>query len=160
VRHTPGMVRLVPMNEADFEPYLDRLIGEYAADHIRAGRWTAAEGLAEARKEVGKLLPSGRESPNQYIFSIVAGAPESKVGVLWLASEPRGGFVYDLRVFEPFRRHGYAEEAMRLAEEVARSKGLDKISLHVFGDNVSARRLYTRLGYAETHVIMSKSLAR
>ncbi len=78
--------------------------------------------------------------------------------MIWLAIEPRGGFVYDLRVFETYRRRGYAEQAMRLIEQVAREKGVGKVSLHVFGDNLGARKLYTKLGYSETNVLMSKSL--
>ncbi len=152
------MLRLVPMDESDFLPFMERLVQGYAEECIRAGRWTKEEGLVEARKETQKLLPNGRETPNHFIFSIVAHSTNEKVGALWLAIEPRGGFVYDLLVFEPYRRRGYAEQAMTLAEEVARGKGVEKISLHVFGDNLGARRLYTKLGYSETNVIMSKSL--
>ncbi len=78
--------------------------------------------------------------------------------MIWLAIEPRGGFVYDLKVFEPFRRQGHAEHAMRLLEQVVRDHGAQKLSLHVFGDNHGARQLYVKLGYAETNVMMSKSL--
>ncbi len=44
-------------------------------------------------------------------------------------------------------------------EKIARDKGAQKISLHVFGYNLGARKLYTKLGYAETNVAMSKALA-
>jgi len=146
------------MDENDFGPFMERLIQGYAEENVRAGRWSKEEGLVEARKETQKLLPNGRETPNHLLFSIIAGSANEKVGALWLAIEPRGGFVYDLLIFEPYRRRGYAEEAMILLEEVARGKGAEKISLHVFGDNAGARRLYTKLGYAETNVVMSKSL--
>ncbi len=152
------MTRLTPLAEADLSGYLDRLVRDYAADHVRGGRWTEAESLTEARKEVDKLLPDGLASPDQFLFAIVAGEPEAKVGELWLALEPRGGFVYDLFVDERYRRRGYAEGAMRLAEGIARQKGARTLSLHVFGDNAGARRLYARLGYRETNVRMSKSL--
>lgn len=147
------------MGSADFDPYLDRLIRSYAEEHIRSGRWTAEEGLAESRKEVQKLLPAGPKTPNHFLYTIIGGSPEEKVGVTWLASEPRGGFVYDLLIFDSFRRRGYAEEAMRVLERVAKEKGIRKLSLHVFGDNLGARKLYIKLGYAETNVVMSKMLA-
>ena len=153
------MIRLVPMDADEFGPYLDRLIRSYADEHIKAGRWSREDGLAEARKEVEKLLPAGRESRNQFFLSIVSGAEEQHVGAVWLAIEPRGGFVYDLLVFERYRRQGFAREAMLLLERIARDKGARKISLHVFGHNQAARSLYARLGYVETDVVMSKELA-
>lgn len=152
------MVRLGPMDSSDFEPFLDHLLRVYAEDNVRAGRWTEKDGLAEARKEIDRLLPGGLETPGHFFFTILADSTEDKVGVLWFAIEPRGGFIYDLLVFEPFRRKGYAEEAMVLLESVAREKGVRKLSLHVFGENAVARKLYVKLGYSETNVMMSKSL--
>ncbi len=152
------MVRLVPMESADFEPYLDQLTRNYAEGHIRTGRWAADEGLAKARGEVNGMLSAGLTTPNHFFYTILGGPNEEKVGVIWLASEPRGGFVYDLRIFDSFRRQGFAENAMRVLEQVAKEKGIQKISLHVFGDNLGARKLYVKLGYAETNVVMAKVL--
>jgi len=154
------MTRLVAMDRTTLRAYLDRLVRSYAEEHIRTGRWTREEGLGEARREVDRILPEGVDTPNQFFFDILDGPGGTKVGSLWLALEPRGAFVYDLEVLEPYRRHGHAEAAMRLAEAVAREKGAAKIALHVFGDNLGARRLYTKLGYAETNVMMAKSLDR
>ena len=153
-----GMARLVPMDPRDFDPFIERLVREYAADHVRLGRWTAEEGVSKAREETEKLLPKGLETPDNLLFTILAGSPEEKVGAIWLAIEPRGAFIYDLIVFEPYRRRGYAEEGMRLIEAVAREQGAQRISLHVFGDNQGARKLYSKLGYSETNVMMSKPL--
>jgi ribosomal protein S18 acetylase RimI-like enzyme len=153
------MVRLVTMGPVEFDPFLEHLTRSYAEEHIRAGRWNPEEGLAESRKEIQKLLPGGLETTNHFFYSIVGGSPEEKVGAIWLAIEPRGGFVYDLQLDDTFRRRGYAEEAMRLLEHVAEERGVRKISLHVFADNVGARKLYTKLGYVETNVVMSKTLA-
>ena len=154
------MVRLVPMSSEDYGPFMEELIEGYAASHVRAGRWTPEEGVPEARKETSHLLPQGRDTPGHLFFTILSDAPETNAGALWLAAEPRGGFVYYLVVAPPFLRRGYAEQAMRLAEDVLREKGETRVSLHVFGDNVIARNLYKKLGYAETNVIMAKSLVR
>ena len=153
------MVALVPMSPADYEPFMEQLIRGYAADHVRTGRWTEAEGLAEARKETQELLPGGQSTPGHFFFTITSDSPQEKVGAVWLALEPEGAFVYDIIVFERFRRRGYAEAAMRLLEGVAREKGAQKIALHVFGDNEGARRLYQKLGYSETNVRMAKTLS-
>lgn len=155
----PGaMVRLVPMESSDFGPFLEALVHGYAEDHVRDGQWSPEESLARSRAETGQLLPQGLQTPGHLFFSIVAGAPEEKVGVLWLAIQPRGGFVYDLEIFEPFRRRGYAEEAMRRAERELLDRNVHRIALHVFGPNQGARRLYAKLGYEETNVLMAKRL--
>jgi RimJ/RimL family protein N-acetyltransferase len=154
------MVRLKPMEAADYGPFMEKLLVSYAADHIRTGRWTEEEGLREARAEVEKFLPNGRDTPNHYFFSIFGGEPEQKVGAVWLSIEPQRAMVLDLLVDEEHRKRGYAEAAMRLLEPIAREKGAEKIALHVFGDNVGARKLYTKLGYLETNVLMAKSLAK
>jgi ribosomal protein S18 acetylase RimI-like enzyme len=145
------------MDPGEFDAYLDRLIPSYAEDHIRTGRWTPEEGLAESRKEVQDLLPDGIRTPNNFLYTILAGSPEAKVGAIWLAVEAPRGFIYDLLIYDSFRRRGYAEEAMRALEHEATEKGIRKLSLHVFGDNVGARRLYAKLGYVETNVHMSKT---
>ena len=153
------MLHLAPMDPGDFDPYFENCAREYAADHVKTGRWAEQDGLANARAEIRKLLPAGTQTPNQFLFTIVDVPSGNQVGVVWLAIEPRGGFIYDLRVFEAYRRRGYAEQAMRLIEPVAREKGAGRISLHVFGDNLAARKLYTKLGYSETNVLMAKPLA-
>lgn len=153
------MVRLVPMVASEFDDYIDRTTREYAEDNVRAGRWTAAEALQEAGKQIRELLPRGIDTPNHFLFTIVAEPDAERVGILWLAVEPRGGFVYDLRIDESHRRKGYAEAGMRLAEDLVKNRGAKRISLHVFGDNGGARKLYAKLGYRETNVAMSKELS-
>ena len=154
------MVRLVAMDPAEFDPYFEAMTEEYLQENIRAGRWSAEEAPTEVAKQLQGLLPSGRSTPNHWFFTIRSEASEETVGTAWLAVEPRGAFVYDIKVFEEFRRRGYAEGAMRLLEAVAREQGATKILLHVFGYNAGARKLYQKLGYAETNVMMAKPLVR
>jgi ribosomal protein S18 acetylase RimI-like enzyme len=157
---THTVVRLVPMESGDYAPMMDDLIRAYAEDHVRAGRWTESESLAKSREELEELLPAGVATPNHFFFTILAGDPEQKVGVLWLSVEPGHAFIFDLLIYERFRRKGYAKQAMLLLEDVAREKGAASIGLHVFADNRGARDLYVQLGYRETGISMSKSLAK
>jgi ribosomal protein S18 acetylase RimI-like enzyme len=152
------MVRLAPMDAGDLKPYLEQVIRSYADDNVRAGRWTAEQALGESRKQIEGLLSAGLETPGHFLFSIVSEPEGEKVGILWLAVEPQRAFVYDLEVFANARRRGHAEAAMRLAEDVARSKGASRIMLNVFGDNVGARRLYDKLGYRPMATAMAKPL--
>jgi RimJ/RimL family protein N-acetyltransferase len=47
---------------------------------------------------------------------------------------------------------------LALAEAEARSHGLHRIALNVFGGNEVARNLYRSLGYAESAVHMAKDI--
>jgi ribosomal protein S18 acetylase RimI-like enzyme len=152
------MVRLVPMSPDEFDGFLGKLIREYAADHVAAGRWTADVAEAEARKEIERLLPTGLATPNHLLYSILADPADEKVGVAWFAIEPRGAFIYYIEIFEAHRRRGYAEQALRQLEAIAVERGATKTLLHVFGSNTAARKLYSKLGYEETNVLMAKGL--
>jgi ribosomal protein S18 acetylase RimI-like enzyme len=147
------------MPDTEFDPYLRSLIQEYAEDSARVGRWTTEEAPVEALKQIQGLLPAGRDTPNHLFFTITSDPPPERVGTIWVAIEPRGAFVYDLKVFPTFRRKGYAEAAMRELEPVVRGRGAARMLLHVFGDNSGARKLYAKLGYEETNVMMAKSLS-
>jgi RimJ/RimL family protein N-acetyltransferase len=67
-------------------------------------------------------------------------------------------FIYDIEIYEPFRRRGYASQALLAAEDKARELGLKAIALHVFGYNTGARALYDKLGYRVTDLTMAKDL--
>lgn len=159
---TPAQVRLVPLPPAELDDYLELLIREYAQDHVRDGQWTEAEAPARARRDVGRLLPRGVDTPDQYLRAIVADRAGVPVGRLWYAVRREEGpphlFIYDLLIFENERGHGYGEAAMRALEPIARELGVSRIGLHVFGHNGIAIRLYERLGYRTTNLLMSKDV--
>jgi ribosomal protein S18 acetylase RimI-like enzyme len=48
---------------------------------------------------------------------------------------------------------------MLALEEEARARGLERVSLNVFGGNAVARGLYASLGYRETAVWMRKDIS-
>ncbi len=146
------------MSEADFKAYLEVLIPHYAQEHVNSGRWTAEEALAESHAEVEKLWHNGLATENQYIFNIVADGETEPVGILWFAVDRGKAFVYDIVIHDAFQRRGYATQAFLIMEDKVRQLGLNIISLHVFGHNHAARALYQKLGYAETNVIMAKTL--
>jgi RimJ/RimL family protein N-acetyltransferase len=157
------MIRLQPMNETEYQEYLAVSIADYAQEHVKAGRWNAEEALQKAAQEYQALLPDGVSSKNQYLFTIVDEQTGTKVGMLWFAATERANervaFVYDVNVYEPFRRRGYGEQAFLTMETKARELGLEKIGLHVFGHNFAARAMYEKLGYVITNVQMFKSLS-
>lgn len=152
---------LVQMTEPDFQAYLARAIQEYAQDKVQAGNWSQGEALERSRKEFENYLPQGIQTPENYLFSLLNEKGE-KVGFLWYATLPKQpglAFIYDFEIYEPFRRRGYASQALAALEQDAKARGAKQIELHVFGHNTAARLLYRKAGYIETNVMMTKIIS-
>src|SRR5216110_2207977 len=156
------MVELIPMTEKEYQMYLVLSIQEYAQDNVQAGQWSEKEALQEAEQALQKLLPQGLDSPGHYLYRIVDKQLEKHVGILWFGLHTQAHqqqvFVYDIAIFEEFRRLGYAMQAFQLLEERARKLGATSICLHVFGHNFAAREMYEKLGYVATNIQMLKKL--
>ena len=154
------MSKLVPMTQAEFDVYIERLITEYAADNVRAGYWTDAEALERSHKQTESLLPQGLQTKDHYLYTLYDG--DTAVGVIWLHAEMnrpvKGGFIFDVEIKEEFRGKGYGKQIMSLIEEKARELGLKKMGLHVFGYNNAARKLYESVGYEVSSLNMLKEL--
>ena len=156
------MVQLAPMQEEEYQAYLDYAIAGYAEDKVRAGNWRAEGALERSREEFMRLLPQGLATPDHYLFTIIDIVANTRVGVLWFAVVDWGSglqaFVYDFEIDEPYRRRGYATRALQALEEKVIALGLPTISLHVFGHNHAARALYEKKGYEITNINMTKTV--
>lgn len=165
------MVALSAMTVAEFEPYIHMLLESYAADHVAAGNWDKGKALSKATEQTNKLMPEGVATSGHSLFIVTSGhslfivesnTNSERVGVLWVAEQNRGGkkslWIYDVEIDEPFRQQGYGSAAFVALEKFAKERGVEEISLHVFGSNAAARAMYTKLGFGEVDVVMSKSL--
>ncbi len=152
------MVKLVKMLQSDFEPYLERGIHEYAADHVRNGNWTAEEALEKSRKQFQDLLPEGVNSKDQFLYSIVDEATNNKMGLLWVQVRGQNAFIYDFQLDEEFRGKGFGKQALAAMDEELKSMNVQSVGLHVFGDNVNAQQLYKKMGFEVTGMHMKKRL--
>jgi RimJ/RimL family protein N-acetyltransferase len=155
-------VRLAPMTQPEYEAFLAHEVKDYAEQHVRAGNWSADEALAKSEEEFKRLLPGGKDSKDNYLFSIFDAGSGVYVGNVWFAVINRGGqrqaFIYDFRILDDFHRQGYGAQAMLALEDEVRRLGIGTITLHVFGHNHAARALYEKVGYEVTDVHMSKHL--
>ncbi|GHF52429.1 ribosomal protein S18 acetylase RimI-like enzyme [Deinococcus metalli] len=156
------MIELRPMDAAAFERFVAHAAPQYAAEKIRSGEWTPEEAMQRADREFRQLLPQGPDTPDNVLYHLHDPHEGADVGVLWYALQTRGGtrtaFVYEVEVYDPYRRRGYASQAFALLERDAAARGATNIQLHVFGHNTSARALYEGLGFQTTNVIMRKEL--
>lgn len=158
----PPTIRFAPFSDVDFHAWLALAIPAYALGHVRDGQWTLAESIEKSREAHALLLPQGLETPGHTFVRLrVVGEPRD-LGHLWWAEVEAGGqngvYVYGIEVEEQARRRGVARAAFGELERIARARGLRFVSLHVFGHNHGARRLYEELGYEPTNLTLRKDL--
>ena len=149
------------MTAEQYRAWLPAAVAGYAQENVVSGRWLEGESLQHSREEFERLLPQGVATADHHLWCITRATDREAVGVLWIhvMDKPQPlAFIYNIEIYEPFRRHGYANEAMTRLEEEARRMGLRSIRLHVFGHNTAARPLYEKLGYLATNIQMTKSL--
>lgn len=151
------MVKLEPIQQEDFECFLEREIRAYAEDHVRNGNWPAEGAYERSRQEFEHYLPEGIHSPDQYLYSIVA-EHEARIGVLWVQVKDCKGFILDFVIDEQFRGKGYGKQSLAAMDEKLKSMEVESVGLHVFGDNLSAQELYKKAGYEITGIHMNKKL--
>ncbi len=155
------MIRLVPMTEAEFEPYIEWLSAAYARDQIGAGIWEEDGAYQRAAASLRRELPEGLATPGNYLYRVRDDAVTEPVGQVWLAvnqeAEP-AAFIMDIEIYAAYQRRGYAQAALQALEDQARALGISKIGLNVHAHNHGAQALYEKQGYAVTEHTMLKRL--
>ena len=68
-------------------------------------------------------------------------------------------YVTDLVVLEPFRRSGLGVQLMHVAEAHAVKSGATRIRVGVLAANLGAHRLYRKLGYSDSEIVLEKRMA-
>jgi ribosomal protein S18 acetylase RimI-like enzyme len=159
---TAPIVRFVAFTEADFQAWLTQAIPSYALSHVEDGRWTLAESIDKSRQAHADLLPLGLLTPGHAFVRLHVAGSDEDVGFLWwgevVSAGAAGAFVYGIEIEEHARRRGLARAALTELERVARARDLRSVSLHVFGHNHGARRLYEELGFEPISLTLRKPL--
>ena len=152
---------LRPISDDEYAVWRETVIPGYAEDKVASGQWPAEAALELSRKEYTELLPNGKDTENNYIYSVLSTGGEV-VGTLWFVPKERANrriaYVYDILVKPEHRRQGHAFRAFQALEHEAGRLGLAGIALHVFGHNHEAQALYSKLGYVVTNINMYKPL--
>jgi ribosomal protein S18 acetylase RimI-like enzyme len=153
-------LNLRPMTAAVFETYRVQLIPAYAAEHVRAGDWTAGQAETLAARQIDDLLPEGPGTQGMLLLTAETPGGEP-AGLVWVALDrPRPGeaWIYDIEVNPEHRGKGYGRALLLAAEREAAKHGSTAIGLNVFGANTVARSLYESAGYQITSMNMRKEL--
>jgi len=139
------MFELLVAQEADWS----KLPLIYEAD----GYDRAAAGMRNrASWEIDEFLAGDR----LLYFALVSGAPVGTVGLVFRGND--AGFadgtisanIHRLHIVQAQRRNGVATALMAMAEDEARRRGYERLTIEVEHDNEPALALYEKLGYIET----------
>ncbi|MFE0515352.1 GNAT family N-acetyltransferase [Streptomyces sp. NPDC058964] len=151
----PAGSRGRPMTEAEYGPWLEHALVDYAQSWIDRG---VPEGEARAKSERDHAteLPEGLATGNMLIS--VLEHEGDRVGTLWLSLAGETAFVLDVETAEHARGRGHGRSLMLLAEAQAITAGKRVLGLNVFAGSTPAERLYESLGYAPTSYTMYKNL--
>jgi len=148
-----------PATPAD-EPFLLALTARLAAFPVPS--WRTREEIAVADHAI---LLDALHRPGRETLILVAEWPAGIAAGYVFVSTKRDYFtgrphahVEVLAVTEAAEGRGVARALMTAAEDWARSRGDDAITLNVFDRNVAARALYDRLGYQPETVHYRKGL--
>jgi GNAT superfamily N-acetyltransferase len=148
------------MTAAEFEPFCERTMRDYAAEHVRAGDWEPEEADALAAQETKTLLPAGLDTPGMLMLA-AENAQDEVIGFAWMALEHerrRGAWLYDIIIVAEHRGRGYGRALLAAVEAEARRRGIESIGLNVFGANHVARSLYESAQYDVTALQMRRRL--
>lgn len=148
------------MTAAEFSSFRERLIREYAAEHVRVGNWSPDRAGELAAKETDDLLPDGVDTPRMLLLAAKT-ETAGLIGVAWVALEHErapGAWIYDIEIVPEQRGRGHGRALLRAVEREVKKRSAKSISLNVFGSNAIARELYESSGYEVTSMYMRKQL--
>jgi len=130
--------------------------------------WSYAEGMERyagfaretARRKAAQDVPQILSKGDSVLYALEHDG--ARVGHLWLGERElqtgRVLWIWDIFVDTEHRGRGLGKEAMGLVENEARTRGLARVELNVFGGNEVARNLYRSVGYSESAVTMAKDV--
>lgn len=155
-------VTLRTMTDEEYEEATQRREAEGARE--LAEFVSEEQAWERVREGTAFYLPRGRETEGHYLV-VAEDASGAVVGEAWLGPDPQeatatadAGWVYDIVVYEQFRRQGYGSAILAAVEKLAADKGMTRVGLNVVGSNTAAIELYRRSGYAVSSMVMHKKV--
>jgi ribosomal protein S18 acetylase RimI-like enzyme len=118
---------------------------------------------AQVREALGATHALLLDRPANAFFVAESAAGE-RVGLLWfgenrnLLTGETEAWIYNVSVVASHRGQGIGAQLVAHALAYARERGYRTLGLMVATHNVAARRLYSRLGFEESNVLMRRRL--
>jgi len=152
------MLKFERMTKEEFNEYLNQAIETYAIELEQSRMVSIGKGKEAAKNQFNQILPNGIDTPNYFLYQII-NEVNNKVGILLYGPRvEKEAFIIDFLIHEEYQNRGYGKLALLLLEEEVKSKGFDRIGLHVFGNNKVARHIYEKHGFEITSMQMEKKL--
>ncbi len=156
------MIRLQAMTEAGFSEYKPLAVEATAQAFAGNLRIPIEEARSKAAGRFDRSLSSGLSTPNQLLYDIwlEEDTVANRIGYLWLdvnETEHRC-FIFDIHLHKEYRGKGWGRKTLELLEAQMTERNIQRIGLHVWGNNVVARELYDKLGYRLLGSDMQKCL--
>jgi len=108
-------------------------------------------GTQLSRRDVAVFVAEDGGNVVGYVYAGIE--PQS-----WKELRDRAGFIHDVVVDESKRRRGIAESLLSAAVEWLQKQGVPRVVLWTAEQNVSAQRLFTKLGFRRTMIEMTREL--
>ncbi len=133
----------------ELEKYKKAIPEQYAEEMFATSCMTKEEAYTIAKDNIDRLLPEGRIREDYHMEVMIDQSME--VGFVWYGQREISGYqvvyIYDLEVYNEYRRKGYGDKIMNFLEDYAKNNGIEKIVLNVFLHNKGAVALYDKHGY-------------
>ena len=152
-------VTLQQMTPQQFSSYTERSKRVYAEGMFDEGEYnTYEEAYRAAVNEVVSFYSSFNPRESYHGFNIFSTTENAIVGILVISflehrqKSQLVAFVDYIEVLAPYRRKGYAKDAMIAVEAFVTEHNLSIIDLNVMRHKKGARKLYQGLGYEKVRV--------
>jgi ribosomal protein S18 acetylase RimI-like enzyme len=156
------ILRLQEMTVAGFSEYRPLAVESLAQAFAGNLRIPIEKARPRAASSIDGSLSSGLSTPDQFLYDIRLGdgTDDERIGYLWLdvSETEHRCFIHDIYLHEGYRGKGWGRKTLELLEAKMRERNIQRIGLHVWGDNMVARELYDKLGYRLIGSDMQKRL--
>ena len=142
-------VTIRKMTDEEFAFFCQWSVEHHAKELMEERGVPWGKAVHDGKEEMAQMLPEGVYTQDNFLMTVTVG--EENVGVIWTLHEVFEGrkqsFLCDFAIWEAYRRKGYGQEALRLAEERAAEAGCEECVLFVADRNEAAKALYHKCGY-------------
>lgn len=156
------MISMDLMTKEQYESFFKRIIPDYVAGTMIALRLSQEEATTFAQNQINEVLKEGQATPNNFFYAISDRETKEQVGHLWLFLKEKNNeknlFIADIYIDEQCRGKNIGTQTLEWIDLKAKELGCALVSLHVFGHNQRAFKLYEKMGFSPFSIQMRKVL--